>query len=133
MEDWKSRLFAEVSRLENDIERLFASQAVLFAEVDPPENPGVYIIYDHDNRLSYIGEAAKGAGGLKDRLKKHLSGDTTHAAHRHYKEEFPDKRERRKFIEQNVQVKWVATRDASDAIDVERLLICAYKPAWNKR
>lgn len=131
MSNWKDNLDVVLPEIESYISKLMDSKKVLFREASPPKEPGAYIVYDHENNLTYIGEA-KGSGGLKDRLlNKHLSGDDTHAIQRAYKSSHPDRRQRREYIKDNVSVRWVATRDANTALAVERLLILIFNPPWN--
>lgn len=131
MSDWKESLSKVLPELESYISQLMDAPKVLFGEANPPIKPGAYIIYDHENKLCYIGEA-KGSGGLRDRLlRKHLSGDDSHAIQRAYKVSHPDRAIRREYIKGNVSVRWVATPDANTALAVERLLILMFKPTWN--
>jgi len=133
MSSWKDNLSKVLPELEGYISQLMDSPQVLFGEANPPRKPGAYIIYDHENNLSYIGEA-KGSGGLRDRLiSKHLSGDDSHAIQRAYKTSYPDRTLRREYIKGNVSVRWVATPDANTALAVERLLILMFNPAWNRK
>ena len=133
MEDWKHKLDSVVPQLKGYLERLVSAESVLFGEANPPRKPGAYIIDDHKEQLSYIGEA-KGSGGLRDRLlSKHLSGDDNHAIQRAYKESWLDRRQRREYIKGNVRVRWVETPDANTALAVERLAILVFDPPWNKK
>ncbi len=133
MNNWKDDLDRVLPEIESYISKLMDSEKVLFREASPPKEPGTYIVYDHENNLSYIGEA-KGSGGLKDRLiSKHLSGDDNHAIQRAYKWSHPDRGLRREYIKNNVSVRWVATRDANTALAVERLLILMFNPPWNRK
>ena len=133
MNDWKNNLNKVLPELENYISQIMSSPKELLGDTNPPKEPGTYIIYDHNDELSYIGEA-KGSGGLKDRLlSKHLSGDDKHAIQRAYKTSHPDRVLRRTYIKENVSVRWVATPDANTALAVERLLILMFNPAWNRK
>ncbi|MCA9054946.1 MAG: hypothetical protein KDA75_13990 [Planctomycetaceae bacterium] len=99
-------------------------------KADPPLSSGVYAL-TFDSKVVYIGEA-KGASGLRDRiLSKHVYGDDNHAVQRALKPRFPDRRERRDFIRQEVCVQWVEIPDRNVCAVVERLLIWLLKPRWN--
>jgi excinuclease UvrABC nuclease subunit len=133
VENWKVKLASIVPQLKSYLEELLSTEAVLFGEANPPNKPGAYIIYDHQEQLAYIGEA-KGSGGLKDRLlSKHLSGDDNHAIQRAYKESWPDRQQRREYIKSNIRVRWVETPDANTAVALERLAILVFDPPWNKK
>lgn len=133
MSTWRDKLEKVVPELEGYVSKLMGEETKLFAEANPPREPGAYVIYDHENNLSYVGEA-KGSGGLRDRLlSKHLSGDDNHAIQRAYKDSYPDRASRREYIKQNVSVRWVATPDANTAVAVERLLILMFNPPWNRK
>ena len=114
------------------IDLLDRSERLLLKHAKPPELPGVYIFYDPDGNILYIGEA-KGKKGLCDRItKKHISGDESHCLQNFYKEKFPDRMKRREFIKRNISVKWAVSKNALIAQAVERILICAIKPKLNK-
>lgn len=133
MNTWKESLTKLMPELEGYISKLMDTGKELFGEANPPREPGAYIIYDHESKLSYIGEA-KGSGGLRDRLlSKHLSGDDDHAIQRAYKDSYPDRALRREYIKKNVRVRWVATPDANTALAVQRLLILIFNPSWNRK
>jgi hypothetical protein len=81
----------------------------------------------------YVGEA-KGSQGLQDRLlRKHISGDDSHACQRAFKELIPDRSLRRAHIKSNVFVRWLAISGSERVSAVERLLIWLHKPAWNQK
>lgn len=111
---------------------MLKAAAVPLGEAAPPSTPGVYVLSDGE-KVTYIGEA-KGSKGLRDRLlSKHLSGDDNHAIQRAYRAEFPDRSLRREHIRANVLVRWLEITDPDRVSAVERVLICLYRPAWNKR
>jgi len=133
MEDWKDEFARLFESFESYVTELLSATPVLLGEAEPPSRPGAYIIYDHNGQPSYVGEA-KGSGGLQDRLlRKHLSGDDSHAIQRAYNEKFPDRATRRNYIKKNVSVCWVETADAHTAVALERILILMLKPRWNQR
>jgi excinuclease UvrABC nuclease subunit len=112
-----------------DIRSLLGSPPCNLGNARPPEEPGVYVLFDEYTTMTYAGIAID----LCDRFHKHVSGDESHAIQRALAERFPDRTARRKFIKENVQAKWLVTKDATRLADLERLLIWLYQPVWNRR
>jgi excinuclease UvrABC nuclease subunit len=111
------------------IESLLQSDSIPIGEANPPEEPGIYVLLDESMRVLYVGLATN----LRDRLHKHVSGDESHAIQRAFKEHFPDRSERRRFIKRNVSVKWELVDDPVQLADTERLLIWLLQPVWNRQ
>lgn len=133
MDNWEDSFDRLTSQLKVDMQNLLSARPCLMDEADPPSKPGVYMIHDHNQQLAYIGEA-KGSGGLRDRLlSKHMSGDDSHAIQRAYKTSYPDRKERREFIRNNVSARWVETVNASSAVALERIAILIFDPPWNRK
>jgi hypothetical protein len=115
-----------------DVRTLLASRAVPLAKADPPETSGVYVL-SVGEEVTYVGEA-KGSKGLRDRLlRKHISGDDGHAIQRAYLTDFPDRLKRRRHILEHVHARWLVISDPDRVSAVERVLLCLYRPAWNKK
>jgi excinuclease UvrABC nuclease subunit len=113
-----------------EVESLLQSPSQVLGEANPPNTSGVYVLYDENMTLSYVGIATD----LRNRLlNKHLSGDESHAIQRAYKLEYPDRAARREFIKHNVRAKWMQVDDPARAADLERLLIWLFQPPWNLR
>lgn len=118
--------------IELDVRALLSAAPVLLGDADPPAVNGVYMLSVGDV-VKYVGEA-KGSGGLRDRLlRKHLSGDDSHAIQRAYLNEFPDRSLRRKHIKQTVMARWTPIDDGGRVSAVEQVLIWLYDPEWNKK
>jgi hypothetical protein len=115
----------------DDVTNLLAAVPELLGKANPPDFHGVYMFLVED-KIMYVGEA-KGSEGLRDRiLRKHVSGDDTHAAQRAYQLDFPDRRLRREHIKKTVFVQWLPIAGPRRVSAVERLLIWMYDPPWNK-
>lgn len=113
-----------------EVESLLQSRPYALSEADPPNSPGVYVLYDENMTLTYAGIATD----LRNRLlNKHVSGDESHAIQRAFRNRFPDRASRREFIKRNVRAKWMLVQDPARAADLERLLIWLFQPAWNLR
>ena len=113
----------------SEVETLMRSTPHFLGEADPPEERGVYMFFDENATISYVGIAAN----LRDRLHKHVSGDESHAVQRAYKDRFPDRTLRRKFIEDKVRARWLSVSDPEKSADLERLIIWLFQPPWNQR
>ncbi len=121
-----------ISHLSSDVEALLKITPVPLGAANPPDTSGVYMFLV-GGEVVYIGEA-KGSQGLRDRLlRKHISGDDSHACQRAFKEQIPDRPLRREHIKLNVFARWLAIPGSERISAVERLLIWLYKPAWNKK
>ena len=115
-----------------DVRSVLKTPAVALGTANPPSASGVYVL-SAGTEVKYVGEA-KGRGGLRDRLlNKHLSGDDNHAIQRAYLSDFPDRSLRRVHIRTNVFARWREISDCDRVTAVERVLICLYRPAWNKK
>lgn len=113
-----------------EVDSLLERPPHTLGEANLPSSPGVYVLYDENMTLSYVGIATD----LRDRLlSKHISGDESHAVQRAYRSKFPNREKRREFIKQQVQVKWTTIDEPARAADLERLLIWLFQPAWNLR
>jgi excinuclease UvrABC nuclease subunit len=113
-----------------DVERLMRQPAVRIAQARIPETPGVYIILNPQQRECYVGKATR---NLRDRvLRKHVSGDESHAIQRSYESKYPDRTERRKFIREKMYVKWLPVSNLSRIADLERLLIWRLRTKYNR-
>jgi excinuclease UvrABC nuclease subunit len=112
-----------------DVRLLLRSPSVAFGHESPPRASGVYVLFDEYSTIAYVGIAAD----LNDRFCKHVSGDESHAIQRALAQRFPDRVERRRFIKENVQAKWLVSDDLVRLADLERLLIWLYQPPWNRR
>jgi excinuclease UvrABC nuclease subunit len=112
-----------------DVRSLLSRPGCKLCEIDSPCEPGIYILFDEFSTLTYAGMAAN----LCDRFHKHVSGDESHAIQRALAERFPDRAERRRFIKENVQAKWLVMHNRNRLADLERLLIWLYQPIWNRR
>lgn len=124
-------LDAVLAAIADDVNVLLQAPAVPLGVAEPPSTPGVYMLLV-DDALVYVGEA-KGRGGLRDRLKyKHVSGDEGHAGQRALAEMFPDRLTRRAHILANVHARWLAIPDLGRVSAVERVLLCLYRPPWNR-
>ena len=112
-----------------EVKSLMQGSSDTLGEATPPEESGVYVLFDEYTTISYVGVAVN----LRDRLHKHISGDESHAIQRAYEDRFPDRTERRDFIKCNVRAKWLLVRDRHKAADFERLLIWLFQPLWNRQ
>ena len=116
--------------IEHDVRELLCSKAQLLGLAKPPRASGVYLL-SIDGEIKYVGEA-KGGGGLYDRIvRKHLSGDDSHAIQRAFAVEFPDRLTRRGHIRNVVAAQWLEIQDHHRVSAVERMLIWMLNPAWN--
>jgi hypothetical protein len=114
-----------------EIDQLFRAPLVVLGKAVPPNGHGVYVVYDHRGRLSYVG-IATGSKGLRDRLlSKHVSGADSHAIQRAYMKKYPDRKERRTFIKAKISVRWLELEDDGKIETIERLLIWQLQPPWN--
>jgi len=126
------RLKAAISKLESDVEELMKAPSVALGVAAPPNSSGVYILLC-EGRAVYVGEA-RGSKGLKDRLiSKHLFGDDNHAIQRAFKDQFPDRQERRRHIKNFVSAQWLEVKDHNRVSALERLLIWLLDPEWNRK
>ena len=129
-DSWRNRRDDGWELFSQDLESLVTSSEILLSDASPPDSYGVYA-FVFENVIHYVGEA-KGSGGLYDRIiKKHISGDDSHALQRQFKSRYPDRSERRKFILSNISVKWVVIDDPDRVSVVERLAIWLFEPQWN--
>lgn len=128
----KEQLLAGFEEFRTDIESILRMSPVPLRDANLPNEPGVYLLSVEDF-ICYVGEA-KGSQGLRDRvLSKHVSGDDNHAIQRAYKEQFPNRNDRREFIKSNVYVRWISIHDTPRIAVIERLLIWLLRPQWNKK
>jgi hypothetical protein len=128
----RDQIVAALEDIRADIEDLLSAPLMLLGAASPPSDNGVYM-FVHDSTIVYVGEA-EGSGGLYDRLlRKHLSGDDNHALQRAFKEQFPNRRERRDHLGNNIHVRWVSISDPDRVAAVERLAIWLFRPPWNKK
>ena len=89
------------------VNELMRSTSFTLGEATPPNESGVYMLYDEEEMVRYVGKAT-GSSGLQDRLlRKHVSGDESHAIQRAYVKRFPDRSKRRIFIKEKVRAKWI--------------------------
>jgi excinuclease UvrABC nuclease subunit len=109
-----------------DVRALLGSSTYNLGNACPPEESGIYVLFDEYTTLTYAGSAAN----LCDRFHKHVSGDESHAVQRALADRFPDRSERRTFIKENVQAKWLVISDPIKIADLERLLIWLYQPGY---
>lgn len=110
--------------------KLLQAARVSIGEAQPPEKSGVYA-FSVDGDIIYIGEAS-GSSGLRDRIcRKHVSGDEGHALQKEFRGRFPDRRERRAFIKQEISVQWVEISDSLMVTLVEKLAIACLTPRLN--
>jgi hypothetical protein len=115
------KLLQRWQQFSSDVESLLRSPSYPLAEADLPKVPGVYVIIDEQLQACYVGKATR---SLRDRvLSKHVSGDESHALQHAYKDRFPNRLERRKFLRENLRVKWLRVDDLVRIADLERLLI----------
>ncbi len=112
-----------------NIRSLLANPTCELGKAQPPRELGVYVLFDEYTTLAYAGISAN----LSDRFLKHVSGDESHAIQHALSVRFPDRVERRRFIKDRVQVKWLVVHDPNKLADIERLLIWLYEPIWNRR
>jgi hypothetical protein len=126
------RLTYEIDSLcELDVDALMQCAKCPLGSAQPPTGSGVYVLYDHEDLLAYVG-LAKGSKGLWDRLtKKHISGDESHAAQRAYMDRFPDRAARRAFIKEHVKARWTQINDAARATELEPFLRWIFRPPWD--
>ena len=116
-----------------DVERLVGSAPVPLGQAKPPNRSGVYLLRDDQNAVAYVGKAI-GKEGLRDRLlRKHISGDDSHAIQRAYLSTIPERNERRLFIKKYVCATWLEVSDFRRAADLERLMIWLLQPPWNRQ
>lgn len=121
-----------IPEFEAAMSSLLAAPAVPLGSADPPCATGVYALV-HEGKIKYIGEAI-GSKGLKDRLlSKHLSGDDGHTLQRVFAADFPDRTLRREHLRENIHAKWHCVPDKAMASALERLLIWAMRPEWNRK
>jgi excinuclease UvrABC nuclease subunit len=114
----------------SDVKALLQSPSHRIIEADLPSEPGVYIIVDEQLEHCYVGKATR---SLQDRVViKHVSGDESHALQRAYMNRYPDRLERRKYIKENLKVKWLQISDPQRLADLERLLIWLLQPLHNR-
>lgn len=120
-----------LSAITEDVHAVLKAPVVPLGSAMPPFTSGVYML-SVGGRVKYVGEA-KGSKGLRDRLlSKHLSGDDNHAIQRAYLADFPDRLLRREHIRANVYVQWLEIDDRDRVSAVERVLICLFRPVWNR-
>jgi hypothetical protein len=132
MNDLRDRISEGVADFTNDLEALLAMPVIKLGDASLPDASGVYMLLVGDE-LMYVGEA-KGSQGLRDRvLSKHISGDDNHAIQRAFRDQFPDRKERRAYIRQHVSVRWVVIHDPTRVSVVERLAIWLFCPPWNRK
>lgn len=128
--EWRLWLDKNLRLIEQDIRSLASAPCYLLCDANPPELPGVYL-FSSSGEIKYVGEAKSG-GGLYDRImRKHIAGSDKHPLQRAYLEQFPDRRERRAFLKQNIAVQWVIIEDTDRIPCVERLMIQMLKPPLN--
>ncbi len=120
-----------LQQIKRDVEALNAAKPVLLGEAALPNTHGVYMFLVGDE-VKYIGEA-KGSQGLRDRMRKHLSGDEGHSIQKALKEEFPNRLLRRDHIKKTVYVRWVHIEDTTRISAVECFLIWLHQPPWNTK
>ena len=111
----------------SEVELLMRCAPLTLGNAHPPEERGVYVFYDENETISYVGIAAN----LHDRFHKHVSGDESHAIQRAYKDRFPDRTLRRRFIKDNVRAKWLILNTPYMCADLERLIIWLLQCPWN--
>ncbi|RYG99598.1 MAG: hypothetical protein EON58_03400 [Alphaproteobacteria bacterium] len=132
MADPLMKFRTSVPDFEGGMASLLAAPAVPLGAADPPCTTGVYALV-HEGQIKYIGEAI-GSKGLRDRLlSKHLSGDDGHTLQRVFAAEFPERLLRREHIKNYVYAKWHCVPDRATASALERLLIWAMRPEWNRK
>ena len=118
-------------QIRHDVTALLVAPAVLLRDAKPPNVHGVYMFLC-DGVLLYVGEA-KGSAGLYDRVvRKHLSGDDGHALQAAFAAEFPNRLQRRAFLKDTIQVRWLAIESSARIAAVERVLIWLHKPPLNR-
>lgn len=112
-------------------EALLAAPKTLVGGANPPAKNGVYA-FSFDGEIIYVGEAA-GSSGLNDRiLRKHVSGDEGHALQAAFREQFPDRLERRAYIKASIHVQWIEIPDSLEVSVVEKLAIAVLEPRLNQ-
>ena len=130
-DDLQAKVLQRWEQYSHDVESLLASPLYTLGEADPPEDPGVYLLLNGNTTITYVGKSTK---SLHDRLlRKHLSGDESHAIQRALQKQFPDRFERRQYIRENVGAKWLVIDDPIRIADLERLLIWLFQPPWNRQ
>jgi excinuclease UvrABC nuclease subunit len=129
-DDLEQKLMQRWREFALDIGTLLRKPSYSLNGANLPTEPGVYIIIDEKGNDCYVGKATR---SLRDRvLSKHVSGDESHAIQRAYKDQFPDRVERRRFIRDNMRVKWLQVADQIKIVDLERLLIWLLQTRCNR-
>jgi len=49
----------------------------LRGELDAPSGLGVYVIYDPRGKVAHVGRTPRAAGGIAQRLRDHMAGDSS--------------------------------------------------------
>jgi len=126
----ESRMQRRWNEFYSDVKALLESRSYRILDADLPSEPGVYIVIDEQLKDCYVGKATR---SLKDRvINKHVSGDESHALQRAYMDRYPDRLQRRNFIKENLNVKWLPISDTQRLADLERLLIWLLEPSHNR-
>jgi excinuclease UvrABC nuclease subunit len=113
-----------------EIESLVDAPSVFLRMADLPETPGVHLVL-RKGEVVYVGKAA-GSAGLRDRLRKHISGDKSHALQRALLAKIPDRVLRRDHIRSTFSIKWVAVEDKEHVSIIEQIAIWLYRPEFNR-
>lgn len=123
---------AELSETASDLFRaLLKAPCIQIGLAKPPSTNGVYA-FSQGGIIIYVGEAA-GSSGLRDRItRKHVSGDESHALQGEFEALYPDRRLRRSYIKETINVQWVEIPDSLLVSVVEKLAIAVLKPSLNK-
>ena len=120
-----------LEQIRRDVDALLVAPAVLLRDAKPPNIHGVYMFL-RDGVVLYTGEA-KGSAGLYDRIiRKHLSGDEGHALQAFFAADFPDRLQRRAFLRNTIQVRWLTIEGSARIAAVERVLIWLHQPPLNR-